>query len=190
MPARYSLNTLNIYLLKKEIPDENFYFFLVLFCAIVMPTRGKVSPQFVESVQQNSVEMQAKRDAEADLNKLLWTGVGCGILWFPIALAGIGVAIGLAAGTQSYSGGDLLNDQSTCGACVGLTIGCLIPPISIYNYRPTPPPERLLGKSPEYIDVYTDAYKKRARQFQLTYSATGCAVGIGTYLIISVFANR
>ena len=40
--------------------------------------------------KQNPIEAQAKRDAEADMNKLLWTGVGFAVYGFLLT----GVAAG------------------------------------------------------------------------------------------------
>ena len=127
--------------------------------------------------QQNSVEVQAKmaakRDAETDTNKRLWTGVGCAV---PFSV-GIGGLVGEYIGSLGPQSGNslFLSDEKACGLLIGATVGCLIPLIVINTYRPGPPPERLLGKSPEYIDFYTEAYKTRIQRLRMGRAAEGFA---------------
>ena len=64
----------------------------------------------------------------------------------------------------------------------GLAIigGCLLGSIGLlgsYLYEPSPPTSRLLGKSPEYILFYSDAYKAKARSVQARASVLGCLGG-------------
>ena len=57
--------------------------------------------------------------------------------------------------------------------------GCLgnIPGIIVaYAVEPTPPATRLLGKSPEYVAFYTDAYKEKAKKLQTNSAWGGCVV--------------
>ncbi len=44
-------------------------------------------------------------------------------------------------------------------------------------YEPAPPASRLIGKSPEYVLVYADAYKERARDLHLRSAFIGCLGG-------------
>lgn len=58
--------------------------------------------------------------------------------------------------------------------------GCLgnITVIIIANvFEPTPPASRLLGKSPEYIAVYTDTYRAKATNLQTSRALAGCLTG-------------
>ena len=60
------------------------------------------------------------------------------------------------------------------------TIGCLLGCtgwLIAYMIEPNPPATRLLGKSPEYIAVYSDAYKKEAKKIQAQKALQGCLVG-------------
>lgn len=151
-----------------------------LFLALLMVVLTFSHP-FLILAQQNSAEAQAKQDAEADLNKSLWIGVGCAVL--PSIWLG-GALVGLCAGSLDQSGGDfIISEQEACGALIGMIFGCSVPLTLVYNYRLTPPPERLLGKSPEYIDVYIDAYKTRTRQLRGQYAAVGC-VSVGGMMIV------
>ena len=42
---------------------------------------------------------------------------------------------------------------------------------------PTPPADRLLGKSPEWVNAYTEAYQKSMRGLSVKSSAMGCLFG-------------
>lgn len=58
--------------------------------------------------------------------------------------------------------------------------GCLLGTLSVasaYTHRPTPPQGRLIGKSPEYILAYTDAYESKTRRLQVESAAIGCIAG-------------
>ena len=67
------------------------------------------------------------------------------------------------------------------GSCVLGTVGaCLLGSVGVigaYAYQPSPPPARFIGKSPEYIESYTKAYKTKVRRLQLRSSAIGCIGG-------------
>ena len=58
--------------------------------------------------------------------------------------------------------------------------GCLLGTLSVasaYTHQPTPPQGRFLGKSPEYILAYTNAYESKARRLQVESAAIGCIAG-------------
>ena len=119
------------------------------------------SVPFGTLAQQNAwrdeAEIAAERDAEADVSKPLWFGAGC-----------------------------LLFGAS--GGCVGLSlesplVDVILPSVwtagiaGSYFYRPDPPAERLLGKSPEYVAFYTATYKEKRGRLQATWTTVGCASG-------------
>lgn len=57
------------------------------------------------------------------------------------------------------------------GGCLG---GILV--IIFANvHEPSPPAVAFLGKSPEYISFYTDAYRSKARNLQTSQAIKGCA---------------
>jgi len=70
--------------------------------------------------------------------------------------------------------------------CVLTWVGILV----AYVVEPTPPPARMMGKAPEYLAVYTQAYKAEARSIQgraAIYGAlTTVAVVVVVYIIIIV----
>ena len=58
------------------------------------------------------------------------------------------------------------------GGCLG---GFVVPMIA-YGVELAPPVTRLLGKSPEYVAVYTDTYKEKAKKLQTNSALGGCGV--------------
>ena len=74
----------------------------------------------------------------------------------------------------------------TVGACLLGSVGV----IGAYAYQPVPPPERFIGKSPQYVQSYTRAYKAKVRRLQIKSAAIGCIGGTiinGTLLRIYYF---
>ena len=70
-----------------------------------------------------------------------------------------------------------------------LWIGCgfLFPILAVgaaYLIEPSPRAARLLGKSPEFVAVYTDAYRQKAKGIRVTNSVIGCIGGAILYVII------
>ena len=71
---------------------------------------------------------------------------------------------------------DAQNDVNTglwfLGGCLGGVVGVII----AYAVEPAPPATRLLGKSPEYVAFYADAYKDKAKARQTVSATGGCVV--------------
>ena len=61
---------------------------------------------------------------------------------------------------------------------------------AVDSYKLTPPPERLLGKSPQYIDVYTDVYKTRTQQLRGQYVAGGCGLAAMIVMIVVLIEEQ
>ena len=86
---------------------------------------------------------------------------------------------------------DTLNDINSGMWFIG---GCVFGLAGLgfaYIYEPTVPASRLLGKSPEYIAFYTDAYKAKSKKIQTNKAMQGCAVnGLAwaAYVVIVVVA--
>ena len=55
-----------------------------------------------------------------------------------------------------------------------------------YVYQPVPPAERLLGKSAEYVTVYTDAYKAKARSLRLIAAGKGALGGSAVFCMLGL----
>ncbi|MDI6703447.1 MAG: hypothetical protein QME40_02075 [bacterium] len=68
--------------------------------------------------------------------------------------------------------------------------GCLggVPGLIVsYVYTPTPPSARLIGKSPEYVAAYSDAYIRKAKKIQTDMALTGCGVAAASYAAYYLF---
>ena len=55
-----------------------------------------------------------------------------------------------------------------------------------YLYQPVPPAERLLGKSAEYVTIYTDAYKAKSRNLRLIAAAKGALGGSAVFCMLGM----
>ena len=64
-------------------------------------------------------------------------------------------------------------------AAAGGLIGGLAPLLGIYTYQGNPHPERLVGKSPEYVESYTDTYIAKSRSLRTKWAAAGGLIGVG-----------
>lgn len=58
-----------------------------------------------------------------------------------------------------------------------------------YVIVPNPPAQRLMGKSPEYVQVYTLAYRRQARAQQVINSLAGC-VGVTALAGIALITSH
>jgi hypothetical protein len=68
-------------------------------------------------------------------------------------------------------------------------VGCLLGLVGwiiAYVVEPNPPATRLLGKSADYVAVYTDAYKKEAKSLQARKALSGCLVGEAISILVYV----
>ncbi|MXV82341.1 hypothetical protein F4Z98_03125 [Candidatus Poribacteria bacterium] len=100
----------------------------------------------------------------------------------------------LAARTDADADVNLLHWR-LIGLSGGLLGGCLLGSVmvaSAYMHMPTPPAERFIGKSPEYVLVYTTAYESRTRKLQVENTAGGCLAGsvASAFLVMSFINSR
>lgn len=148
-----------------------------------------------------SVEYQAKTDAEADaeanFDKSTWFMIGALGPMACIAGYAVGslIAPELSPDYGIYAGYSLSpidpNDAQFGGAVIGLAAGCLTSHL-VMRFSPRhPSPERLLGKSPEYIQAYTDTYQSQMRSLQSRSAAGGLAFGTvaGCLILYGVSEN-
>ena len=134
----------------------------------------------VHAQQQSiySLIAEAERDANKDVKKPLWFGLGGGIC----ILGGIDMCVAILGAFPSSSG------SSWFGYAPGVPsqgkqttlLGSLFSRIS--NYNPAPPQKRLLGKTPDYVQHYTRAYQKKARHHQVKWAA----IGAGSCRILTI----
>ena len=107
-----------------------------------------------------------RADAGASINKLLWFSLGCG-----------SGAIGMYLFMLGYE--NLSADLLTAGPAV------IAAPALMAQFGNAPPrTDRLIGKSPEYVEVYVAAYKKEKRAFKGALAGIGALLGvIGGFII-------
>ena len=71
----------------------------------------------------------------------------------------------------------------------GFCLGGIIPFAVAYLHEPYPPSTELLGKSPEYVAGYTEAYTKVAKSMQLKSTLTGavgCIVSVAAIYVLLI----
>lgn len=61
-------------------------------------------------------------------------------------------------------------------ASAGFVCGCFAP-LYVYMTTPEVPVGALLGKTPTYVNTYTQVYKENAKRRRLQAAAIGCAIG-------------
>ena len=75
------------------------------------------------------------------------------------------------------------------GGILGTAGSCLLGSVAMggaYIYQPVPPAERLLGKSAEYVNFYTDAYRARIRRLQSVAALKGAAGGSAVFFLLGM----
>lgn len=93
----------------------------------------------------------------------------------------------ILAQVDEFTAGRMAGEQAARAAVNGsmwLAIGCLgnvLGLIVSYVYQPNLPATQLLGKSPEYVAAYTDAYKISAKKSQVSKAWIGCIFSTITY---------
>ena len=153
----------------------------------------------ISLAQQQPMQAQAKADAHRDVNHDMRES-----LWFLSGLVSSSVCCA-GGGVGAVVGGLILgdfdifpNEGPSVGSCIitsGILCGVLTVPtaIFIYPHKPSPPLERLLGKPPEYIEVYLQAYRSKTislRKKWVTAGAITANLGIGAMLLLDNIANR
>ena len=120
------------------------------------------------------IKVTAEQDASNDFNDFLWFSVGLGVSY----IGGVG---GGFAGGIIGDGGFLQDDAS--GFVVGAIAGIVASLIAIYKSSVHVPPWRLIGKSPEYVELYTEAYRRKMRRLQTVQAAAGTVAGCALPII-------
>lgn len=144
-----------------------------------------LAQQHTQSVQERSVaESDAKRDSQHDVNETRWFIGG-------FVGHGAGALITLVGAILALKGHYIHHEEASCASAVGATLHtagvCLMfggpavtsfVPLVAVSLSPTPQPDRLLGKSPAYIDTYVSTYKRSVRMRRGAFSSIGCLSGV------------
>ncbi|MDE0324758.1 MAG: hypothetical protein OXN27_12660 [Candidatus Poribacteria bacterium] len=86
--------------------------------------------------------------------------------------------------------------EKNFNAPVWFALGCFLPVVGVlstYFMEPVVPSGRLIGKSPEYVAHYTDAYRQRMKTRQVNTAVKGCLSAgaiYGVLVVISIIASE
>lgn len=166
--------------------------------AFFMVTLLLFSMMLSSSAQQISVQAQAEADALKDVDQNMKREV-----LFTLGLVGssagfvTGCVGGCLLGTfiDADSGYFISDDPVTsCGIAGSILLGVLAVPAAVFAYphNPNPPPERLLGKTPEYIEVYTEVYRSRTislRKRLVTAGSFTSNLGVAGMILLFIISE-
>lgn len=116
---------------------------------------------------ESSAAILARIDARANTSKLLWFSMGC-----------VSATIGMYLMILGYE------NSSTASLIVGTVIAGA-PEMMIPFGNAPPPTDRLIGKSPEFVEVYVFSYKEEKKNLK-GWSVVGGLLGIGVGMLIAV----
>ncbi len=122
-------------------------------------------PLVAVSVEAKDPKSEAKKDVK-NIKELKWFAAGFlgGVLPFiPICI------LNAADNVQ--------NDDLYYISCLFLGVSPLLPTTYAIFHSPVPPAEQLLGKPPDYVNAYTDAYRSYAKSHRVALSIAGCMAG-------------
>ena len=146
-------------------------------------TETEVATEQDSSSIMREAKVAAERDASNDINKLSWFGAGVGTLAAGCLGGIVGMLVGDLIAPPPEPRLDFMplldiGGGAVSGGCVGFAVGLILPIRAIYKYQSSPPPERLIGKSPEYVDFYTNAYAAKSRSLRTKWAAVGAAAPV------------
>lgn len=143
--------------------------------SVALAQQNSVQVEATAAKEVNAVRLAAitaaESDANSDINKLACFSAGAGA-----AIIG-GWCGALYVDATYYDPGFPEVAAFVGGLASG--VGIFTTLIGAYSYPSNPPPEKLIGKSPEYVMFYADAYRKKTRSLRITSAASGTAFGFG-----------
>lgn len=162
------------------------------------PAAAMHAPQ--NPVQTEAVKAAAERDANRDINEPLWFGVGIGAFCIGGIVGGIaGCSIGSVFPSESNSLSDvallpLPNEAECLGGLVGVVTGGVLGAFgtlfAVSQYPSQPPIERFIGKLPEYVEFYTDAYSTKTQSIRKQRVAAGAVTGLVLSAVIIIMSRN
>lgn len=149
--------------------------YLLYFSCLSIVLIGCGSKRY-ENIPQDPIHLQAKVDAESDakhdVNLLAYFGAGMSA---PLAAGMCALTTGCIA--DLHFGPRQPEPSYIIAAVSAATVFSLLTRYYTRLHPPNPPPERLIGKSPEYIKFYADAYRAKMRSYQIKSGAAGSVFG-------------
>ena len=152
--------------------------FLILLLTLIAPlltfAQEPLRGEDVNALRLKAAESDAKKDADKDMRKPapFITGMG--------SVFASGACLALTFRALPSSGSDVGGTALIIAGCLPIVLA-----LERYDTAPHPPIERLIGKHPEYVKAYVDAYTEKMRFRQLIAVSAGAATGCG---LITVWA--
>ena len=153
-------------------------YFLILLLMLVAPfltvAQEPLRVEDVKALRLKTAESNGKKDADNDMGKRVpfITGMGS-------AFAS-GTCLAMTFRALPFGG-----PAVGCTALIAAGVSPFFLAFNHYDTPPHPPIERLIGKHPEYVSTYVEAYNKKMRSGQLIAVSAGAATGCG---ILTVWA--
>ena len=149
--------------------------FLILLLTVVAPLLTLAQePLAVEDI--NALRLRAESDAKKDAGKVM-TVLTPFVMGMGSAFAG--VMSGVMTGCITD---EMYPNMPEAVGCAVVAVGgspFFLALLNHYNTAPHPPIERLIGKHPEYVKAYVNAYSKKMRSRQLIAASAGAVAGCG-----------
>ncbi len=85
-----------------------------------------------------------------------------------------------------------IDAENSTSSALWLGAGCLFSIFAVgaaYLIVPSPSAVNLMGKSPEYVLIYTEVYKSTAHSKQIKYASIGCGIATIMYAT-SIIINK
>ena len=106
-----------------------------------------------------------------------------------VLLCALLIAIPVFAQQQDAAAQALIDAQRNISGTTWLIIGIFL---GIIGYvialasPPSAPASALLGKSSDYVAVYSDTYKEEGKKIQMRSAMVGCLIGVGVEVLLVV----
>ena len=158
-------------------------YFLVLLLTLIAPLLTFAQePLGVENI--NTLRLRAESDGKKDVDKIMTVltpfGMGIGSVF-------AGAMSGLMTGCIAN---EMSSDMPEAVGCTLIAVGSspfFLALLKHYNTPPHPPIERLIGKHPEYVKAYVNAYSKKMHARQLIAASAGTVAGCGPHGGLAVY---
>ena len=150
--------------------------FLILLLTLMVPlltfAQELLRGEDVNALRLKAAESDAKKDADKDMRKPapFITGMG--------SVFASGTCLALTLRAVPSVGSDVEGTALTIAGCLPIILA-----LERYDTAPHPPIERLIGKHPQYVRAYVDAYREKMRFRQLIAVSAGAAAGCGLITI-------
>ena len=147
-------------------------FFLILLLTLMVPlltfAQEPLRGEDVNALRLKAAESDAKKDADKDMRKPapFITGMG--------SVFASGTCLAMTFRAVPSIGSDVGGTALTIAGCLPIILA-----LERYDTAPHPPIERLIGKHPQYVRAYVDAYREKMRSRQLIAASAGAAAGCG-----------